>query len=194
VKAPAFFLKVSISAENVFLLTNVVKKAGPINNGVCMMKTNAAAIFGVVSLSFGAMAGEKNIPLTFLDTLNKGKELSISEDFAPPSFPVMTKTPAASADTVAANAKTAPKPEAGVVVSRFRIQVLASTHEDQVKREKNTLTSKIDIPVTITFESPYYKLFAGEFTQRSEAENYLAQIKKLGYNDAWISRTVAPQK
>jgi hypothetical protein len=37
-------------------------------------------------------------------------------------------------------------------------------------------------------------LFAGEFAQRGDAENYLAQVKKLGYNDAWISRKAASRK
>ena len=160
-----------------------------------LSQTSAAAVVGVLVFSFVIMAGNKKTTLTFLDTINKGKELSISNaDFIPPSAPAAAKAPDAPADSVAANAKTLTNHEAGVVVSLFRIQVLASTHQDQVKREKVSLASKIDLPVSISFDSPYYKLFAGEFTQRSDAENFLAQVKKLGYNDAWISRTAASQK
>lgn len=153
-----------------------------------------AIVLGVLSLSLIALADENKTRLTFLDTLNKGKELSIAADFAQPAAPAAAKTTGAPPDSVAANSKTALKHEAGVVVSRFRIQVLASTREEQVKRERATLASKIDVPVSISFESPYYKLFTGEFKERSEAESYLVQVKKLGYNDAWISRTAVSPK
>ena len=52
----------------------------------------------------------------------------------------------------------------------------------------------VDLPVTVVFEPPYYKLLAGDFAQRSEAENCCAQLKKIRYNDAWIVRTAAPQR
>lgn len=172
----------------------MIKNKVSVNRGAWAMKTIRVIIFNVLSISLVAMAEDKKAALTFLDTLNKGKELSISDADYAPQTTAAAKPPVAPADTVTTTAKPAPKTEAGVVVSYFRIQVLASTHQEQVKREKNTLTSKIDIPVSITFETPYYKLFAGEFTQRSEAENYLAQVKKLGYNDAWISRIAAAQK
>lgn len=150
---------------------------------------------GIFSLSIIVMAGEKKPPLTFLDTLNKGKEVSISAaDFAPPPQSPSTKAAEPGADTAATEPAPQSKKEAGVVASRFRIQVLASTRQEQVAREKAVLASKLDIPVSIVFESPYYKLFAGDFAQRSEAENYLAQVKKSGYNDAWISRIASSKK
>lgn len=159
------------------------------------LKIAAPAVSAILSLSLLTMAGEKKTALTYLDTLNKGRELSISTaDFAPPPQSPAIKTGEAPADTAAAEIRPVLKKEAGVVVSRFRIQVLASTQQEQVKREKAVLASRIDIPVSISFESPYYKLFAGDFAQRSEAENYLAQVKKIGYNDAWISRTASAQK
>lgn len=158
------------------------------------MKKISAAVSGVLLLLGIAIAEDKKAVLTFLDTLNNGKELSISNaDYVPQTTTAANPT-TVPVDTVTTTTKPAAKTEAGVVASRFRIQVLASTQQEQVKRERAALASKIDIPVSLTFETPYYKLFAGEFTQRSEAENYLAQVKKLGYNDAWISRIAAAQK
>jgi hypothetical protein len=145
------------------------------------MEKITASILVVVSISLLAAAEEQKAILTFLDTLNKGKELSISNADFPPQTPVADSNPA----------KSVPKTEAGVVLSHFRIQVLASANEDQVKREKAKLSPKIDVPVTILFDTPYFKLFAGEFSVRNQAENYLAQVKKLGYNDAWILRVAA---
>jgi hypothetical protein len=146
----------------------------------------------------GAAADGKKAPLTYLDTLNQGKEIAITAaDFnqqAAPQ-PAVTKNAPTPPDTAAAaNAKAPLQHDPGVVESRFRIQVLASTHQDQVRQKMAALAAKINVPVSISFETPYYKLFAGEFTQRGDAENCLAQVKKLGYNDAWISRTAVSQK
>ncbi|MGA2507400.1 MAG: SPOR domain-containing protein [Chitinispirillaceae bacterium] len=145
---------------------------------------------------------------TFLDTLNKGREVSITAaDIGAQSAPVPAPAPAivpvpapaAAPDTFAGRPSGEPKREAGVVPSRFRVQILASTQEQQVREEKNNVAAKIkladiDLPVTVVFEAPYYKLLAGDFAQRSEAENCCAQLKKIGYNDAWIVRTASPQR
>ncbi len=146
-----------------------------------------------------AIAGEqeKKIPTTFLDTLNKGREVAISNaDIIPQTVPVTVSVQApVPADTVSAVLPAVPKRDAGAVPSRFKIQILASTQEQQVKREKNALAAKTSLPISISFDVPYYKLFAGDFAQRGEAENYCTQFKKMGYNDAWIVRTAAvPQK
>ena len=156
---------------------------------------------GVIGLASGVLLAADNKPpsLTFLDTLNKGRELAITgADYPPPpgqaTATVVVPPPPGvnSADTAAGKKEI--KREAGVVPSRFRIQILASSHEYQVKQEKNRLAAKTKLPLIISFESPYYKLLAGDFVQRSEAENYLAQIKQLGYNDAWIVRTAEVQR
>ena len=167
--------------------------------------SNAAVQALTMALTLAALssAGEKgkNPPQTFLDTLNKGREVVITNaDFVPQS---QTPAPAAAAvqspvkvpaETAAVVIKTEPKGEAGVVPSRFRIQILASTQQDQVKKEKNALASKTELPLVVSFETPYYKLFAGDFTQRSDAESNLARLKALGYNDAWIVRSAAQKK
>ena len=136
-----------------------------------------------------AFGQEKKPALTFLDTLNKGREVAIraTDIVQQAALPV-----AQPSDTVLSSAE--PKREAGVVPSRFRIQVLASTQEQAVKQEKNSLSAKTSLPLAISFESPYYKLFAGDFVQRGEAENSCAQLKKMGYNDAWIVRTAVDHR
>jgi septal ring-binding cell division protein DamX len=158
-----------------------------------------AGLMAFVSvLALRAGGDEKKPVLTFLDTLNKGREVSVAAaDVASRTAPAMVTAPpqAPAADLPAAE----PKREEGVVASRFKIQICASTQEQQVRQEKNNLTEKIklaqiELPVTVAFETPYYKLFAGDFAQRSEAENSCAQLKKIGYNDAWIVRTATPQR
>jgi len=154
----------------------------------------SAGIGAVTAVFIGFSWAQQNKPaLTFLDTLNKGREVSLTDaDFSQPAAPAAVPQ-AVITDTVPAVSTTAPKQEAGVVPSRFKIQILAGTQEQQMKNERNNLAAKVDLPFAVSFEAPYYKLFAGDFAQRSEAETWCAQLKDMGYKDAWIVR-IASQK
>ncbi|NLL15144.1 MAG: SPOR domain-containing protein [Fibrobacter sp.] len=114
------------------------------------------------------------VQLTFLDTLNKGNEITLdNNDFH----------------------KEESVPGAGVVLSqteaavRYKIQLFASSQIETVRELKRQVETKVNLPLSISFESPYYKLLAGSFLQRTEAENQLKKIKSLGYTDAWIVST-----
>ena len=154
-----------------------------------------------------AQSCPKRVPLTFLDTLNKGKEISITPADFPgqrgvdiPGQPADSSEISADASSTmqvsapgAEKTMTDSRRESGIVPSRYKIQVVAATQQEMVKKEKLNCSGKINVPMTISFDAPYYKLFAGDFAQKSEAESLLAQIKNLGYNDAWIVR-VAEKK
>ena len=158
----------------------------------------AAGVFTAAVFFIGSSEAQQDKPVpTFLDTLNKGREVSLSDaDISPQvTVPARAESKVVIPDTVSALAtSTAPRQEAGVVPSRFKIQILAGPDEQQVKKEKNNLAPKISLPLSVSFEAPYYKLFAGDFVGRSEAESWCAQLKDMGYNDAWIVRTAASQK
>ena len=160
------------------------------------MEKLMAGIAGVLfSMAVGSFAVP---PLTFLDTLNKGREVAVSNaDFSQQagsaSLPAPTQAPQRT-DTVSGQFPVEIKRDAGVVPSRYKIQICAGTQEQQIKKEKTDLAMKISLPLSISFDSPYYKLFAGDFALRSEAENYCAQLKKIGYTDAWIVRTAVSQR
>lgn len=112
---------------------------------------------------------------TYLDELNKGKELSIN------SYKVdrvRTQTP----ETSASESK-----EEGR--SDFKIQLVASTSISSVHSAKKDAESKLSIPCFILSQSPYYKLAAGSFKTREKAEQKLEEIKGMGYPDAWIIKT-----
>jgi hypothetical protein len=155
-------------------------------------------VLTVISFFYAASVGseDQKASRTFLDTLNSGKELIIANpDSARPSSG--TKPAAVgneAGDQIDGDNTLGEQREAGVVPSRFMVQVIASTSQQQVKQEKRNLAAKIKLPLSISYEAPYYKLFAGNAPQREEAENVLAQIKKLGYNDAWIVRTAATKR
>lgn len=113
------------------------------------------------------------VHLTFLDTLNRGNEIGLKiSDSERASMPV---------------SNTAMNQNESVI--RYKIQLFASSQIETVRDQKREMEEKIDLPLSISFEAPYYKLLAGNFTQRASAEDNLKKLKKLGYTDAWIITT-----
>ncbi len=118
---------------------------------------------------------QKKIEMTILDTLNTESEVVLTEtDFNPPP----------EINTGNGGTKNV-KSESGV---RYRIQVFASSQSERLKTEKKKLEKQLGISVTIAYEAPYYKLYAGEFSSRSEADPVLAEVRKIGYKDAWVAQ------
>ena len=112
--------------------------------------------------------------LTFLDTLNRGKEVSLSAD----DVPVL--------DVGGSTASPAKSVE--VNEPRFRIQILASGQIDRVRQEKKSVESATGLPAFMSSEQSLFKLYVGEFQTRAEAEAALPGIQRKGYRDAWIVR------
>lgn len=119
----------------------------------------------------------KEIQLTFLDTLNSGKNIQLEDsDINSLSEQTFTESdiPPASSSNV-----------------HYRIQVFASSQIETIREQKKSLEDKIDLPLFIAFDTPFYKLYVGDFEKRSRAENALPGIRKLGYTDAWVVSTRA---
>ena len=106
---------------------------------------------------------ENKAKLTFIDTLNDGHEISLVKSTAPKSSDSPT--------------------------SHYFIQILASSQIEAVRAKKKEMENNSKLNLNIVFESPFYKLYAGDFLKRADAENELARIKKLGVSDAWIVTT-----
>jgi len=119
-----------------------------------------------------AVSSEKQT-LTLIDTLNKGKEYALAEsDFTPP----ITKSGKTTVSTVQSE-----------TAIRYRIQIMAASQPERLKEDKKKLEKQISTVIAIVQEAAYYKLYAGEFNQKSDADTLLLKIKKLGYTDAWIA-------
>ena len=148
-----------------------------------------AAISGVMVFTL-TVTGQTVPPPTFIDTLNKGAEVYITDtDVAVPATNPMADTHQFLKTVVPASIQE-PKPDAATAAaaapSRYKIQVLAATVEAEVVKQKADLASKTDLSVIIIFEAPYYKLYIGDFQERSDAEHYLTRLKDLGYDGVWI--------
>jgi|WetSurMetagenome_2_1015567.scaffolds.fasta_scaffold00462_13 hypothetical protein len=112
---------------------------------------------------------------TFLDTLNRGREISLTDrDFIP---------------IVPESASASDKNGTAEVPNGFRVQCFASSQIERVRAEQKALESKVRYPVYIVFATPYYKLQVGDFVKRVDADDAAAKIKELGYADAWVVRT-----
>jgi hypothetical protein len=113
---------------------------------------------------------------TFLDTLNRGKEISLSDNDLKPILP---ESLAISDD----------KDGKAPTIEGFRIQCYASSQIDRIRSEQKQLEFKIKYPVYIVFNAPYYKLLVGDFVKKNDADLALGKLKEIGYTDAWVARS-----
>ena len=77
----------------------------------------------------------------------------------------------------------------------FRVQLaMIDTYSDA--RHALAVAHEIfDQPVSLDYETPYYKLRVGEFSTRGEAELYQQRARGAGYNNAWVMvATVTPRQ
>jgi hypothetical protein len=122
----------------------------------------------------------QNVTETILDTLNKGRELTLADK----SFsPLIAESSAASTPQVAAAGGATDVPNG------FRVQVIASSQIEKVRAEQKALESRVSYPLYIIVTPPYYKLVAGDFVKRSEADAAALKLKEFGYADAWVVRS-----
>jgi hypothetical protein len=115
---------------------------------------------------------------TFLDTLNKGKEIALSDYDLKPILPEST--------TILGDGS---GKGLGAATEGFRIQCFASSQIERIRSEQKELETKIKFPIYIVFNAPYYKLLVGDFFKRADADGALAKLKEIGYGDAWVARS-----
>ncbi len=163
------------------------------------MKNNTSAIFITISFIIGLVAtgncdaagdrrsGKKDktadeqlqIEQTYLDTLNQGQELSLTDKKMPPSDVKEEKVKVEKSDVEEIKNK----------VDGFRIQLMASTDIEKLRAKKDAIESELNLKIYIEHDEPYYKVYAGDFTKRGKADKALVKVKESGYPDAWIVRT-----
>jgi hypothetical protein len=122
-------------------------------------------------------APQRVVQPTYLDTLNAGRELRLSDD----DFGAVARPP----DTASAS----PSRPTAEMAEGFRIQCVASSDIEAVRARKKAVGTSLGYPTYIVYEKPYYKLHVGDFAARKDAESALARVKKAGYPEAWIVRS-----
>ena len=73
------------------------------------------------------------------------------------------------------------------LVQGYRIQIFASGSFDEANAMKQTAVQRLtEDSVYVVFDPPVYKVRAGDFRSRVEANQRLGVISALGFTDAWV--------
>ncbi len=78
------------------------------------------------------------------------------------------------------------------LIEGFRIQLLSTKDLENATRSKamaQERLSNLPLKFYLEFDSPYYKVRAGDFKTREEAESMRGIIRSRGYPQAWIVKT-----
>jgi hypothetical protein len=75
------------------------------------------------------------------------------------------------------------------LVFGFRVQLYSTTDYFMAMSVRDEAGGKLKENIYVDYEPPYYKVRAGNFTEREKAEDLKNLSKLLGYTEAWIIRT-----
>ena len=75
-------------------------------------------------------------------------------------------------------------------VKGYRVQISISQNENELIIIKNKLEGLIKDKLYINFELPNFKLRAGDFISRKEAEQLQVKLVRLGYRTSWVVPTL----
>ncbi len=76
----------------------------------------------------------------------------------------------------------------------FRVQLYSTTNIDDARERLEQLRSKTDSLEIITgrldmgYDAPYYKIRAGDFILKAEAESLREKLRAAGITEAWVVR------
>jgi len=105
-------------------------------------------------------------------------------DPMPPDLLPPTRT---GADTIRLDLPPTETPEAPVeMISGYRVQVFSTTNIDTAKTRK--AAAELQVPgiwFYLDYDPPTYKIRAGNFQNRYEAERFARTLAHQGYPDAW---------
>jgi len=75
------------------------------------------------------------------------------------------------------------------LVPGYRVQLSASTDEQNAFEAKKRAIYKFNQRVYLVFQAPYYKLYVGDFleSQKKDADTLAEQARKIGFQDAWTT-------
>ena len=82
------------------------------------------------------------------------------------------------------------KEEENKFVKGYRVQISISQNENELIIIKNKLEGLIKDKLYINFELPNFKLRAGDFISRKEAEQLQVKLVRLGYRTSWVVPTL----
>ena len=76
-----------------------------------------------------------------------------------------------------------------IIIEGFRVQVLASSSQENADRLRYELAIEYGKDIYIVFDAPNYKVRIGNFIDRRLAEKLRLELINKGYPSSWIIRT-----
>jgi len=72
----------------------------------------------------------------------------------------------------------------------FRVQLFSTTSLDDAEQRRDDYKESLgdSTAVTIVFDAPYYKVRAGNYLSKPEADEECKRLKELGLQEAWVVR------
>lgn len=72
------------------------------------------------------------------------------------------------------------------IMQGFRVQVTSTDNLDEANTIKSDVYFKIKLPVYIIYDSPFYKVRAGDFLDMNRAKDLNFKLNQLGYKDTRV--------
>lgn len=70
----------------------------------------------------------------------------------------------------------------------LQVQFFATTNRTEARDIKQRAETSLKDSVRLVFETPYYKLHTGRFTDYERAEGLAVRLRAMGYESAWVVR------
>jgi len=96
-------------------------------------------------------------------------------------------TPYAFAQPVSSiSEENAPAESRADVRGGYRVQLFAGKEYNAALKVKTEAEARLNVPIYVIFVAPQYKVRAGDFVQRTDAENLCSIAQAQGFKDAWV--------
>jgi hypothetical protein len=90
----------------------------------------------------------------------------------------------------AADEHSAPAEEIGQSSVLFRVQVFATKSFDEAQEFAANIEALFPEGVFVEYQMPYYKVRVGEFYEPDSGEEFLDNVKEMGFKNAWLVRVL----
>jgi len=75
------------------------------------------------------------------------------------------------------------------IVSGYRVQLFAASKQQVARRVQLDAERRLGVLVYLVYVAPQYKVRAGDFTNRKEADNLCNFAYEEGFRDAWVVKS-----
>ncbi|MCF7811898.1 SPOR domain-containing protein [bacterium] len=76
------------------------------------------------------------------------------------------------------------------IVDGFRVQIYSGKDQAVARNIENKLKNIYDINVYFLYEAPFYKVRIGNFEDRNSAARFGIDMRKNGFRDAWVVKSL----